>query len=191
MENRIDRTGKRAGSGKPRPLQSVGKLRCVNLVSAAGSEPSRRGLAGIKPSSGSNPEDGSNRAARLGEDRLDPTRCGDAEPQESHRGRTQSTRRPVRADSKDGLNAKRDADPDERCPDERRRSRNQAERNAMRCARKVNLAKSGMTAPTTIPGSRANVVREANSGSQRPVRLKALKGKNAGNSCPTRFVSKL
>jgi len=38
----------------------------------------------------------------------------------------------VRADSKGRPNAKRDADLDERCPDERRRSRNQAERNAMR-----------------------------------------------------------
>jgi hypothetical protein len=128
MENRPDGTGTRAGSGKPRPLQTVGKLRSVNLVSAAGRKPSRHGLAGINPSRGSNPEDGSSRAARPGEDRLDLTRCGDGKPQESHRGQTQSTRRPVRENSKGRPNAMRDADTDERCPDERRRSRNPAER---------------------------------------------------------------
>ena len=132
MENRIGGTGTRAGSGKPRPLQSVEKLRSVNLVSAAVRQPSRHGLVGIKPSSGPNPEDGSSRAARPGEDRLDLTRCGDGKPQESHRERTLFTRRLVRKNSKGRPNARRDADPDERCPVERRRSRIQAERNAKR-----------------------------------------------------------
>ena len=44
-------------------------------------------------------------------------RCGDAKPQESHRERTQFTRRPVCEYSKGRPNAKRDADPDERCPE--------------------------------------------------------------------------
>jgi hypothetical protein len=111
MENRIGGTGTRAGNGKPRPLQTVGKLRSVNLVSAAGRQPSRRGLVGIKPSCGPNPEDGTSRAARPGEDRPDLTRCGDEEPHESHRERPQFTRRPVRANSMGRSNARRDADP--------------------------------------------------------------------------------
>jgi hypothetical protein len=41
----------------------------VNLVSAAEWITTQPGLLGIKPSSGTNPEDGSSRAARLGEDR--------------------------------------------------------------------------------------------------------------------------
>jgi hypothetical protein len=117
MENRACGTGKREGSGKPRPLQSVEKLRSVNLVSAAEREPSRQGQARMKPPSGTNPEGGSSRAARPGEDWPDRTRCGDAKPQESHRERTQFTRRPVRKDSKGRPNARRDADPDERCPE--------------------------------------------------------------------------
>jgi hypothetical protein len=43
--------------------------------------------------------------------------CGDAKPQESHRELTQLTRRPVREYSKGRSNARRDADPDERCPE--------------------------------------------------------------------------
>ena len=70
---------------------------------------------GSNRQAGRNPEDGSSRAARPGEDRLDRTCCGDAEPQESHRERTQFTRRPVREDSKGRPNARRDAAPDERC----------------------------------------------------------------------------
>ena len=96
MGNRTVGTGMRGGRGKPRPLQAVGKLRSGNLESAAGREPSPLGLDGIKPSSGSNPEGGSSRAARPGEDRPVQTRCGDAKPQESHRGQSQSARRPVR-----------------------------------------------------------------------------------------------
>jgi hypothetical protein len=186
MENRIDGTGTRAGNGKPRPLQTVGKLRNVNLASAAGRQPSRHGLVGIKPSGGPNPEDGSSRAARPGEDRPDLTRCGDEKPHESHRGRPQFTRRPGRANSKGRPKARRDADPGERNPDERRRSRNPTKRKR-ESVRKVNLANSGMTAPTTIPGSRADAGREASSSSQRLVRLKALKGTNARHSCPTRL----
>jgi hypothetical protein len=117
MGNRVDGTGKREGRGKPRPLQQVGKLRSGNLASAAGWEPFRQGRGGIKPSGGSKPEDGSSRAARPGEDRLDRTCCGDAKPQESHRERTRFTRRPVREDSKGRPNARRDAAPDERCPE--------------------------------------------------------------------------
>jgi hypothetical protein len=67
MGNRACGTGKRAGSGKPFPHQSVGKLRSVNLVSAAAREPSQQGLVRSKPSSGSKPEDGTSRAARPGE----------------------------------------------------------------------------------------------------------------------------
>jgi|SwirhisoilCB3_FD_contig_51_4655078_length_818_multi_3_in_0_out_0_1 hypothetical protein len=142
MENRIDGTGTRAGNGKPRPLHSVGKLRSVNLASAAGRQPSRHGLVGIKPSCGPNPEDGSSRAARPGEDRLDLTRCGDEKPHESHRGRPQFTRRPGRANSKGRPNARRDADPGERNLDERRRSRNLT-KTQTRSVRTVNLAKAG------------------------------------------------
>jgi hypothetical protein len=54
-ETGIGGTGKRAGRGKPRTRQRVGKLRSGNLVSAVGREPSRRGPFGIKPSSGSKP----------------------------------------------------------------------------------------------------------------------------------------
>jgi hypothetical protein len=124
MENRACGTGKRAGGGKPLPRQSVGKLRSVNLESAATREPSRQGLVRSKPSSGSKPEGGMSRAARPGEAWPDRMCCGDEEPHESHRERTQFTRRPVRKDSKGRLNAKRDADPDERCRNVRRGRRN-------------------------------------------------------------------
>src|SRR5438105_12280578 len=70
MENRICGTGKRAGSGKPRPRQSVGKLRSVNLESAAGREPSLQGLVRSNPSSGSNPQ--AERAEPQGPVRTDP-----------------------------------------------------------------------------------------------------------------------
>ena len=126
MESRIAGTTRRVWSGKPPPIQPEGKLRSVNLESAAGRQPFRRGRAGIKPSSRTNLEDGSSFAARHCEDRLD-SRCGDAKPQESHREPTQFTRRPISGNSKDRPNARRDADLDERSPDERRRSRNQAE----------------------------------------------------------------
>jgi hypothetical protein len=83
----------------------------------SGGNPPGKVRTGSNRQAGRNPEDGSSRAARPGEDRLDRTCCGDAEPQESHRERTQFTRRPVREDSKGRPNARRDAAPDERCPE--------------------------------------------------------------------------
>jgi hypothetical protein len=71
---------------------------------------------GSNRQAGRNPEDGSSRAARPGEDRSDRTCCGDAKPQESHRELTQFARRPVRENSKGRPNARRDAAPEERCP---------------------------------------------------------------------------
>ena len=126
-------TGTRAGDGKPRPHRPVEKLRSANLVSAAAWEPSRRDQVGIKPSGGTNPGDGSSRAARPGEDRADRKRCGDEKPQESHRGRTQPTRRPAREDSKGRPNARKDAVPDERIRDVRRGCRNLAEATRSFC----------------------------------------------------------
>jgi len=70
-------------------------LREGNLASAAGHWIRRQGRAGSKPSSGTNPGDGGIRDARPEADRLGLKRCGDDEPQESHRGRTQPARRPT------------------------------------------------------------------------------------------------
>ena len=119
MGNRVDGTGKREGRGKPWPRQQVGKLRSGNLVSAAGREPSRRGPDGSKPSSGSKPGR-----------RIEPSR-------KARRGsigpcavETQNLRRAIVNDavheetgdeySKGRLNARRDADPDERVRSVRR-----------------------------------------------------------------------
>jgi hypothetical protein len=49
----------------------------------------------MKPSSGTNPGDGWIRGARPEADQPSLERCGDDEPQESHRRRTQSARRPT------------------------------------------------------------------------------------------------
>jgi hypothetical protein len=55
----------------------------------------RQGRAGSKPPGGTNPGGGCVRDARPARDRLGSMRCGDAKPQESHRGRTQPARRPT------------------------------------------------------------------------------------------------
>jgi hypothetical protein len=161
MENPGRGTGKRAGNGKPRPHHPVGKLRCVNLVSAAAREPWWRDQVGIKPSGGPNPGDGSSRAARPGEDRPDRRRCGDAKPQESHRGRTQPTRRPASEDSKGRPNARKDAVPGERIRDVRRGCRNLAE--ATRSFFRVSPPQGWMTTLATILESRADAARGVNS----------------------------
>jgi hypothetical protein len=53
------------------------------------------GPAGTKPSCGTNPGDGGIRGARPGSDQPSLERCGDEEPQESHRRGTQPARRPT------------------------------------------------------------------------------------------------
>jgi hypothetical protein len=139
MGNRIDGTGTRAGNGKPGPLQSEEKLRSGNLESAAEKEPSPRGLVGIKPSSGPNPEDGSSRAARLGEDRPDPSAVETQNLKRAIVGR-RSSRGDRCEDSKGRPNARRDADPDERCPGRMKaESEPRGTADAKRAAR-VNLA---------------------------------------------------
>ena len=159
MESRIVGTTRRAWSGKPPPIQPEGKLRSVNLESAAGRQPFRRGRAGIKPSSRTNLEDGSSFAARHCEDRLD-SRCGDAKPQESHREPTQFTRRPIAETRRTGPMLggtpiwMSEVRTNEGGVGTRRKT-------LTRSGRKVNHATSGMTAPTTLPGSRVNVVRVA------------------------------
>jgi hypothetical protein len=55
----------------------------------------RQGRVGKKPPCGTNPVGGSARGARPVRDRPGLERCGDAKPQESHRGRTQPARRPM------------------------------------------------------------------------------------------------
>jgi len=87
-------TARGQGVGNRNRPEAGGRLRSGKFVSAAEWESTRHGLAGSKPSSGWNPEGGSIRAAGLGADRPDLKRCGDAKPQESHRGRTQPARRP-------------------------------------------------------------------------------------------------
>jgi hypothetical protein len=83
-------------------------------------------------------------------------------------------------------NARRDADPDERCPGSTKAE--QGPRATRTNAGRQVIPVEGMTAPTTIPESRAKAGRAAaRTWPHLPVRLKALKGASAGNSCPTRL----
>jgi hypothetical protein len=80
------------------------------------------------------------RAEPQGPSRIDRTmRCGDAKPQESHRGLTQPMRRPVCEDSKGRSNAMRDAEPDERCPGRTKGATIETlPASYAKCSRKVN-----------------------------------------------------
>ena len=87
-------------------------------------------------------------------------RCGDAKPQESHREPTQFTRRPIAETRRTGPMLggtpiwMSEVQTNEGGVGTRRKT-------LTRSGRKVNHATSGMTAPTTLPGSRVNVVRVA------------------------------
>jgi hypothetical protein len=160
MESRIAGTTRRAWSGKPPPIQPEGKLRSVNLESAAGRQPFRRGRAGIKPSSRTNLEDGSSFAARHCEDRLDSSavetqnlRRAIVNRRSSRGDRSAETRRtgPMLGGTPIWMS---EVQTNEGGVGTRRKT-------LTRSGRKVNHASSGMTAPTTLPGSRVNVVRVA------------------------------